>query len=159
MSPPIAIHPVSVTPVDIEGIVPAPASSSRPARVAAAGARIALGFLFIVMGLNGLLHFIPDPKPEMIPAGALAFSVAMAKAGYFVPLLGATQAAAGLLLLAGRFVPLALTMLAPVIVNIVAFHVFLAPQGLAMAAVVLGCEVYLAFVYRSAFRSVLAARA
>ncbi|MGH7436709.1 MAG: DoxX family protein [Polyangiaceae bacterium] len=136
-----------------------PAGSSRASRIVASGARVVLGLLFAVMGLNGLLHFIPDPAPETIPAGAMAFTLAMARAGYFLPLLGATQAVAGALLVTGRFVPLALTILAPVIVNIVALHLFLAPQGLPMALVVLACEVYLAIVHRSAFRSLLASRA
>jgi hypothetical protein len=60
------------------------------------------------------------------------------------------------LLLANRFVPLALTLLAPVIVNIILFHVFLAPSGIPMAVVVVAVELFLAWAYRGAFRSMLA---
>ena len=129
------------------------------ARIARAGARIVLGLLFVVAGLNGLLHFLPEPSPDSMPAGALALTVAFAKSGYLLPLVGTTQATVGVLLLANRFVPLALTILAPVVVNIVLFHVFLAPQGLPIAIVVLALTVYLAVVHRTAFQAVLASRA
>jgi hypothetical protein len=61
--------------------------------------------------------------------------------------------------LSNRFVPLALTILAPVVVNIVAFHAFLAPSGLALPLVIVAIEVFLAWSYRSAFEGVLRARA
>jgi hypothetical protein len=63
----------------------------------------------------------------------------------------------GALLLLNRFVPLALALIAPVIVNIVAVHAFLAPSGLGMTVVILSLELYLAWAYRSAFRPMLAA--
>jgi putative oxidoreductase len=65
----------------------------------------------------------------------------------------------GLLLLGNRYVPLALTLLAPVLVNIVAFHAFLAPAGLAVPLVLLAAELYAAWSYRDAFAPMLAARA
>lgn len=77
--------------------------------------------------------------------------------GYFFPLLKGTEVISGLLLLSNRFVPLALTMLAPIVVNIVAFHAFLAPAGLGLAGLVLALEVYLAWAYRAAYRSVIVA--
>src|SRR5271168_4827386 len=120
-------------------------------------ARILLGLVFFVFGLNGLLHFIPNPK-EAPPEAALAFVTAMMKTGYFLPLLGGTQALAGFLLLINRFVPLALTLLAPVIVNILAFHAFLAPTGFVPGLVVFVLEIYLAWAYRNAFRPMLAAK-
>jgi hypothetical protein len=83
----------------------------------------------------------------------------LAASGYFFPLLKLTEIAAGLLLLSGRFVPLALTVLAPIIVNIVAFHAFLAPGGIGIALFVLALELYLAWSYRDAFRSVLKSNA
>jgi len=110
-------------------------------------ARILLGLLFTVTGLNGFLNFLPRPTAPM-PAGAVAFAGAMVQTGYLMPLLMATQLISGLLLLAGRFVPLALALLAPVVVNIVAFHLFLAPAGLPLAGLVLVLEVYLAWAYR-----------
>jgi hypothetical protein len=82
----------------------------------------------------------------------------LAATGYLLPLLKATEVAAGAMLLTNRYVPLALTLLAPIIVNIVAFHLFLAPGGLAIALFVLAAEIALAWWYRGAFRAVLAAR-
>lgn len=150
MSNPIAIAEIP----HIEG-------SAKPkgfSRFAPTGARIVMGLIFFVMGLNGLLHFLPEPAADAIPAGAMALTIAFAKSGYLIPLLGATETFVGALLLSNRFVPLALTVIAPVVVNIVAFHAFLAPEGLAIAIVVLALEIYLAVVNRKAFRSVLAQR-
>jgi hypothetical protein len=87
------------------------------------------------------------------------FLGALAATGYMFPLLKGTEVAAGLLLLSGRFVPLALALLAPVIVNIVAFHAFLAPAGMALPILVLALEIYLAWTRRASFRPMLAARA
>jgi hypothetical protein len=75
-----------------------------------------------------------------------------------LPLIKGTEVAGGFLLLSDRFVPLALTLLAPVIVNIVAFHLFLAPSGVGLALVVLTLELGLAWANRAAFRSLLRAR-
>lgn len=112
-------------------------------------ARIVLGLVFVVFGANGLLHFLPEPA---LPAAALPFLGGLASAGYFFPLLKTVEIAAGLLLLSGRLVPLALVVLAPIIVNIAAFHLFLAPGELGMVAVLVAAEVALAWKYRAAFR-------
>ena len=128
------------------------------ARFLPAIARILLGLSFFVFGLNGFLNFLPQPK-EAMPEGAMAFVGVMMKTGYLVQLVAGTQALAGALLLLNRFVPLALALLAPVIVNIIAFHVFLAPSGIGPGAVVLLLEVYLAWAYRDAYRPMLVARA
>ena len=118
-------------------------------------ARVLLGVVFFVFGLNGFLHFIPQTPP---PAAALAFFGALFATGYMLPLVMGTELLAGVLLLANRFVPLALALIAPVVVNILAFHAALAPSGLLLALVVLALEVLLAWSYRAAFRSMLAAR-
>jgi hypothetical protein len=119
--------------------------------------RILLGLIFFVFGLNGFLHFIPQP-PGM-PAGALAFFGALMNTGYMVPLIFGTQVIGGAILLSNRFVQLGLALLAPVIVNIAAFHAFLAPSGLIMAFVVAALEVFLAWAYRRSFAPMLACRA
>jgi uncharacterized membrane protein YphA (DoxX/SURF4 family) len=111
-------------------------------------ARIVLGLVFVVFGLNGLLHFLPQPP---VPAAAGAFAGALAASGYFFPLLKVTEIAAGALLLAGVFVPFALTLLAPIIVNIVAFHLFLAPGNYGVVGLILAAELYLAWTHRAAF--------
>ncbi len=119
-------------------------------------ARVVLGLSFLVFGLNGFFHFIPQPPPA---GGALAFLGGLASASYFFPLLKGTEVLAGAFLLSNRFVPLALTVLAPVLVNIAAFHLFLAPSGAGLALGLVALEVFLAWAYRGAFRAVLAARA
>ena len=123
-----------------------------------AGARALLGLLFFVSGLNGFLNFLPQPSTPL-PAGATAFAGALMNTGYMFPLIMATQLLVGTLLLLNRFVPLALALLAPFIVNSIAFHIFLEPSGRPMALIVLAFELYLAWTYRRAFRPMLAARA
>ena len=132
------------------------ASKSFACRLPAIG-RILMGLMFFIFGLNGFLHFIPQPKDAM-PEGAAAFAGALMKTGYMMPLVMGTQLIVGVLLLLNRFVPLALALIAPIIVGIVAFHVFLAPSGMAIVVVVLILELYLAWAYRNAFRPMLAMR-
>lgn len=120
-------------------------------------ARILMGLIFLVFGLNGFLHFIPQPKTAM-PEGAAAFAGALMKTGYMFPLIMGTQTLVGLLLLLNRCVPLALALIAPVVVNIVAFHVFLAPSGIGLALLVLALELYLAWAYRKHYLPMLGTR-
>jgi hypothetical protein len=118
--------------------------------------RLAYGAIFLVFGLNGFLNFLPAPT---LPERALAFGGALGATGYMFPLIKGTEIAVAILLLSNRFVPLALALIAPNIVNIVAFHVMLAPSGLPLAILVLALELYMAWVYRGAFRPMLVARA
>jgi uncharacterized membrane protein YphA (DoxX/SURF4 family) len=120
-------------------------------------ARILMGLMFFVFGLNGFFNFIPRPKTAM-PEGAAALFEGLMKSGYMFPLIFGTQVIVGALLLSNRFVPLALALIAPVIVNIVAFHTFLEPTGAVMAGVVVVLELYLAWAYRHAFLPMLAMR-
>jgi uncharacterized membrane protein YphA (DoxX/SURF4 family) len=115
-------------------------------------ARLFLGLVFTVFGLNFFLHFLPMPAA---PPRAAAFAGALFASGYFFPLLKATEVVAGLLLLGGLFVPLALAVLAPIVINIVGFHLFLEPSGLPLPLVVLAAEIYLAWSYRAAFAPML----
>ncbi|MDB6055751.1 MAG: hypothetical protein JWN25_3274 [Verrucomicrobiales bacterium] len=119
--------------------------------------RVLMGIMFFLPGLNGFHKFIPDPK-EPMSEGALALMGAFASSGYMFKLIFGTQLICGFLLLINRFVPLALAMIAPVIVNIVAFHLFLAPSGLVMAFAILAMEFYLAWAYRAAFCPMLRPR-
>ena len=120
--------------------------------------RILLGLVFFVFGLNGFFWFIPPPAAPL-PEGAMAFGMALMKTGYLFQLLKATEVVAGLLLLTNRFVPMALALLAPIIVNIFAFHAFLEPSGVVLAGALVAAELYLAWSYRSLFRPMLAMRA
>lgn len=117
------------------------------------GARVLLGLIFFVFGLNGFLGFLPMPE---LPEAAGKLMGAFAETGYFFPVLKGTEVIAGALLLSRRFVPLALLLLAPVVVQIVLFHAFLAPAGMALPIVVVLLEGYLGFfVWRASFRGVL----
>jgi len=119
-------------------------------------ARYLLGGSFMLFGLNGFLHFLPTP-PGM-PQPAVDFGLALATTGYMFPLIKGTEVVAAALLLSNRFVPLALTVLAPVVVNILAFHAFLAPSGMLIPLVILALGLFLAYQYREAFAPVLRAR-
>ncbi len=130
---------------------PAPAAKS-PLRYVTAGIRILLGFAFLVFGLNGFLNFFPPPP--VLPD----FIVALMKTGYMIQLLSAAELVSGIFLLINRFVPLALALLAPILVNIVAYHVFLDHNGMPPGLVLCFFEVYLAWAYRNAFCPMLAAR-
>src|SRR5882724_7249128 len=103
-------------------------------RYAPSATRILLGLIFFVFGLNGFLQFIPNPP---MPDKAGAFMGALAATGYMFPLIKGIEVIAGALLLSNRFVPLALAILAPNVVNIVVFHAVLAPGGLGIALFVL----------------------
>ena len=102
-------------------------------RTASVIARYLTGVIFLVMGLNGFLNFIPMPPPEGIAGqfiGALYVS-------HYLWVIFAFQVIAGvLLLLVNRYVPLAVAVLAPIIVNILSFHALMAPSGLPLALLV-----------------------
>ena len=116
-------------------------------------ARILLGIIFLVFGLNGFLHFLPQPE---MPQPAVAFFGGLAATGFMLPTLFATQVVGGALLLLGM-VPLGVVILTPVIVHIVEFHVFLAPGGLPLAIVVAALALFLAWTHRAAYRPLFAA--
>ena len=137
-----------------------------PSRVARATARhlptvarSALGLVFFVFGLDGFLHFIPAPPPEEMPPAALELGVAFFKSGYLLQLIKGTEVLGGLLLACNRFVPLALVALAPVVVNIAAFHLWLMPDGTGLSLVLVALTAYLGFAYRASFAPLLAPRA
>ena len=98
-------------------------------KTASVVARYLAGVIFLVMGLNGFLHFIPFPPPPGVAGqfmGALYVS-------HYLWVIFVFQVIAGVLLLLNRYVPLAVAMLAPVIVNIITFHALMAPSGLPLA--------------------------
>ncbi len=115
--------------------------------------RILLGLVFAVFGSNIILHFLPTPP---VAGNAGLFMAAIGPTGW-MKLIGLCQIVGGLLLLVGRFVPLGLAILAPVVANILLFHLFLAPSGLPVALLVVLLEGFLLFVYRSSFAGIFAA--
>ena len=119
-------------------------------RVAGLIARYLLGLIFVVFGANGFLHFIPMPPPAGIAGqymGALFVSHVLVVI-FLLELIG------GLLLLVGRYVPLALVLLGPVVVNIVLFHAMMAPSGLPIASVVVILWLLTFWSYRAAFEHI-----
>jgi uncharacterized membrane protein YphA (DoxX/SURF4 family) len=119
-------------------------------------ARILLGLVFSLSGLNHILALVP--MPPMTGDTAL-FWQGLQQTGYFFPLLGAVELAAGLLLLWGRLLPLALAMITPIAVNVAAFHAVLAPQAMGMVVGVTALLGFLLWHHRAAFARALAARA
>ncbi len=113
--------------------------------------RILLGLMFAVFGLNGFLHFIPQPPPAS-PL-AVQYMTVMSMSHYFVPVF-LVQVVAGLMLLANRFVPLALALLAPVIVNILMFHTTMDPKGIGAGLLALLLWLVVFASVRSYFRGV-----
>jgi ABC-type multidrug transport system permease subunit len=123
-------------------------------KIATIIARSLLGLIFVVFGANMFLHFIPmPPQPE---GPAREFMTALFVSHYLY-VVGALQVAGGLLLLLGRRVPLGLTLLGPVIVNILCFHVLMAPGGLPIATVVAALSLFLLGRYRENFAGLMKA--
>jgi putative oxidoreductase len=124
-------------------------------RIASTIARYLLGLIFTVFGLNGFLHFLPMPAPTGL---AGQFMGALFQSHYLVVVF-LLQLIGGVLLLSGFYVPLGLTLLAPVIVNIVCYHSFMDPGGLPMAIVVAVLWFVAYLGVRPAFAGLLQARA
>jgi hypothetical protein len=117
-------------------------------KIASTAARYLLGSIFLVFGLNGFLHFIPAPPPAGV---AGQFFTALYLSHYLVVIF-LLQLGPAILLLLNRYVPLALTLLGPIVANIVLFHLLMAPSGLPMAFVVTILWILTAVSVRSAFR-------
>lgn len=120
--------------------------------------RLLFGAAWLFFGLNGFFHFwMPEPATPP-PAPAAAFFQGLVGSGYMMQFISGTQAFAGVLLVSGLFVPLGLTILAPMILNIVAFHLFANREKLEVALAFAAIELVLAFMYRKAFTGVLSPR-
>ena len=123
-------------------------------KIATLIARILLGLLFLVFGLNGSLHFIPMAPPAGLAGqymGALFLS-------HYLVAVFLLQTIGGALVLANRFVPLALVLLGPVLVNILLFHALMAPEGLPVALFATVLWAILFYAVRRAFVGVLLQR-
>ena len=120
-------------------------------KIATIIARILLGLVLVVFGSNAFLHFINAP-PMSGPAGA--FITAMYDTGY-LKVVASCQVLGGLILLIGRYVPLGLTLLGPVIVNILCFHIFMNHEGWQLASVVAALALFLLWRHRANFAGLL----
>ena len=121
-------------------------------KIATIIARSLLGLLFVTFGSNMFLHFIQMPPPPEGPAREFMTALFVSHYLYIVGLL---QIVGGGLLLSGWRVPLGLSILVPVIVNIVCFHALMAPAGLPLALVVSALALFLLWRYRAAFTGLL----
>ena len=121
-------------------------------KIVALVCRILLGLMFFVFGLNNILHFIKMPPPS---GDALTW-IGIMGAHHWMSFVGVVMVIAGLLLLVNRFVPLALTLLAPVILNILLYHALLWPHGAAPAILALVLELVLIAFYFRSFLPILA---
>jgi len=121
-------------------------------KIAATIARYLLGLMFLVFGLNDFLHFIPMGSMPPGPAGQ--FATLLMETHYFLAV-GFVMVLSGALLLINRYVPLALVLLAPVLVNILLFHLFMNPSGIGMGLLATVLWVLVALRVRSAFAGLL----
>ena len=119
-------------------------------------ARVVLGLIFAVFAANYFLHLFELPPPN--EQGG-AFMGALMGTGYVFPVIKVVELVAGVLLIVGVLVPLSLTLLAPIVVNIVLFHLILDPGGMPLGILILVLELFLAWAYRESFRGVLELRA
>src|SRR6266480_3651552 len=117
-------------------------------------ARYLAGVIFLVMGLNGFLNFIPFPPP----AGVAGQFMGALYVSHYLWVIFAFQVIAGVLLLFNHYVPLAVAVLAPVIVNILTFHALMAPNGLPLALFVAVLWVVVFVDVRPAFAGVFQSR-
>jgi putative oxidoreductase len=119
-------------------------------KIASRISRYLLGLIFLTFGLNGFLHFIPMPPPTGTAGqffGALFIS-------RFYVVIFFLQIVGAVLLLINRYVPLALTILGPIIVNILSFHILMAPAGLPLAIAVMVLWLIVAYHVRAAFAGI-----
>jgi uncharacterized membrane protein YphA (DoxX/SURF4 family) len=134
---PVVVHPPTISPT---------------MKILTVIARLLLGLGFVVFGSNAFLHFIPMPPIPQTLAGD--FTRVFINSGY-ATVIGVLQLISGLLLLIGRFVPLALTILGAIIFNILVFHALMAPEGFPPGLVVTVLELFLLWRYREAFLPLL----
>jgi putative oxidoreductase len=124
--------------------------STKIKSVAAISARVLLGLIYFVFGLNFFFHFLPTPPSS--GGVADAFTGGLFQSGYFFPMLKGIEVVLGALLLIGLFVPLALVILMPISINILLFHAFLTPGNTLMGIVIVLIHVYLAWAYRDYYK-------
>ncbi len=117
-------------------------------------ARILLGLIFVVFGLNGFLNFLKGPMPSGL---ALQFIGALIQSHYFW-VVAALQIAGGALLLVNRYVPLGLVLLGPVIVNIILYHLFLYPHDIVLPIVVVILWLIVFYAHRQYFSGIFTQR-
>jgi len=125
-------------------------------KIAVLVARILLGLIFFVFGLNFFFHFIPQPPPPGGPAGA--FEGGLFGTGYFFQYMKVVEIVSGLFLLINRYTALFTVILFPISLNIFLFHTLLMPSGMPMGLAVLILNLFLGYAYRAYYTGMFTAK-
>jgi putative oxidoreductase len=118
--------------------------------------RILLGVAFLVFGLNGFLDFIPH---QPMPDGPAKQFTDVLISSHYVLFVSAVEVVSAILFLINRYVPLGLTLIGPVVVNILLFHAFLAPSAILPGILVAVFWFVLFYAHRAAFAGIFEAKA
>lgn len=116
--------------------------------------RTLIGLLFLFASVTYFLNFVPQPE---MTGNMKLFSDGMAASGYLMPLVKTIKMLCGIAFVAGKYVPLAVVLIAPIAVNILLIHAFLAPEGLSVAIPIFLGLLFLAYIYRKNYEPLLAA--
>jgi putative oxidoreductase len=133
-------------------------SSSTAPKISLIIARIVLGLIFFIFGLNFFLHFIPN---NSLPEGkAAAFLGGLFQSGYIFPIIKVIETISGILLLANRYVALVLVVLMPISINILLFHSVLEPGSMpiTISLLIIATQLFLAWNYRNSYKQLFIAR-
>jgi putative oxidoreductase len=117
--------------------------------------RILLGLMFIFSSIVVLFKIAPQPE---LKGGVKVFMEGIMATGYLLTLIKVTELVCGLAFVAGRFVPLATVVIFPIVLNILLFHAFLAPENLPMAIILMLANLFLAYAYRKHYVTLVAAK-
>lgn len=117
--------------------------------------RILMGLMFLFAAIAVLFKLAPQPE---LKGGAKLFMEGMVASVYLMPLLKITELLCGIAFVSGRFVPLATVVIFPITLNILFYHVFLAPEGLPVAIAILLGNLFLAYACRKNYATLLAAK-
>ena len=117
--------------------------------------RVLMGLLFLFASIVVLFKLVPQPEQT---GNVKIFMDGVNASGYLMPLIKITELLCGIAFVAGRFVPLATVVIAPIIVNIFFFHVFVDTSGLPVAVFLVLANIFLAYAYWDKFKPLLEAK-
>jgi len=120
-------------------------------KILALVARLLMGLAFLVFGLNGFFHFLPMQPPPATPTPATNFMGALMTTHYFF-VIAFLQGLCGILFLFNRYVPLALALICPVLVNILLFHALMSPADIMPGSLIMICWIIVYWHHRAAFK-------
>ena len=124
-------------------------------RIAAIIVRILMGLMFLFSSVVVLFKIVPQPE---LKGSVKVFMTGVEATHYLLPLIKITELACSIAFLSGRFVPLATVVIFPIVLNIVLFHAFVAPEGLPVAILLLLGNLFLAYYYRKNYATLVAAK-